>query len=75
VKGTFSPLATWYALLFGFSILARYEPDSWLAALDVRERHAAAIEASLEEATHALPELVWKYIAGKRAEERLASEG
>jgi len=57
-----SPLATWYVLLFGFSILARYEPAAWMRALGVRERHAVAIESSLEEAISALPELVWKQV-------------
>ncbi|MFN2587311.1 MAG: YaaC family protein [Actinomycetota bacterium] len=69
-----SPLVTWYALLFGFSILARYEPDTWLHALDIRQRHAVAIEAALEEAAAALPELVWKHIATKVAEAGLAAE-
>lgn len=62
-----SPLVTWYSLLFGFSILARYEPDTWLRALDVRERHAAAIEAALEGAVDALPELIWKHCAAQPA--------
>ncbi|HEV2755198.1 MAG TPA: hypothetical protein VG318_05405 [Actinomycetota bacterium] len=74
-SGRLSPLVTWYALLFGFSILARYEPDTWLAALDVRQQHAVAIEAALEEATAALPELVWKHIGTQLAEERLREKG
>lgn len=78
IEGTtklLSPLVAWYSLLFGFSILARYEPDTWLAALDVQRPHAVAIQAALEEATEALPELVWKHIATVLAEERLANEG
>lgn len=58
-----SPLATWYALLHGFSILARYEPDAWVAALEPRSTHAAAIDGALEEALEALPELLWKEIS------------
>lgn len=58
-----SPLASWYALLHGFSLLARYEPDVWMNTLDPRAKHAVAIEAALDEAQYALPELIWKEIA------------
>lgn len=58
-----SPLASWYALLHGFSILARYEPDAWVEALHPQREHAAAIDAALDEALQSLPELLWKEIS------------
>jgi len=68
-----SPLASWYALLNGFSILARYEPSVWVDALQPRSQHAAAIDGALEEALVALPEFLWKEISvlqlSKRQEE------
>lgn len=55
-----SPLMLWWALLFGYSVLARYEPAAWTKAIDLRtEPWAAAIIASLDEAFSALPELIW----------------
>jgi hypothetical protein len=62
VAGQIAPLPTWYSLLFGFSVLARYEPDSWVAALRPHRAEAVPVESALEEATHALPELLWKEI-------------
>lgn len=64
-KALLSPLASWYALLNGFSVLARYEPAAWVEALDPRSTHAAAIDGALDEALEALPELLWKEIATK----------
>jgi hypothetical protein len=63
LKTPLAPLATWYALLHGFSLLARYEPAAWVQALDPQSSHAAAIDGALEEALEALPELLWKEIS------------
>jgi hypothetical protein len=54
-----SPLMLWWALLFGLSNLARYEPDTWVGALDVdRSGLALPIEVALDEALSAIPHLV-----------------
>ena len=60
-----TPLALWWALLFGFSILARYEPTSWGAALDPdRSPLAVRIEDALEEALTAVPHLLLEGLTG-----------
>jgi hypothetical protein len=53
-----SPLMLWWALLFGLSILARYSPTVWRAALD-RDTSTLAvrIEDALDEALAAIPHL------------------
>jgi hypothetical protein len=54
-----TPLALWWALLFGFSILARYEPTAWGAALDPDSSPLTVrIEDALEEALTAVPHLL-----------------
>ena len=54
-----SPLMLWWALLFGLSMAARYDPEMWVAELDVNESKAAVpIEAALDVALEALPELI-----------------
>ena len=54
-----SGLMTWWALLFGLSNLARYEPDEWTGALDVDASPLAIpLEALLGEALVALPHLI-----------------
>jgi hypothetical protein len=54
-----SPLMLWWVLLFGLSSVARYDPELWVAALDVnRSKQAVPIEAALAEALIALPELI-----------------
>lgn len=60
VAGTMlSPLLTWWALLFGLSMLARYEPGNWTAALALdRSPLAAPLEECLRRATQRVPELV-----------------
>jgi hypothetical protein len=58
-KDTLSPLMLWWALLFGLSSIARYDPELWIAALDVNDSHLAVpIEAALDAALEALPELI-----------------
>ena len=54
-----SPLMTWWALVFGLSIVARYEPDRWASSLHVDlSPIAAALEAALVRATEVVPSLV-----------------
>ncbi len=57
--GYLSPLMLWWALLFGLSSIARYDPELWVAALDVNSSELAVpIEAALEAALDAVPALV-----------------
>jgi hypothetical protein len=57
--GAVSELMTWWALLFGLSMLARYEPDGWTAALDYDSSPLAAPLAALVVAgLDVVPELV-----------------
>lgn len=54
-----SPFMLWWALLFGLSSVARYEPELWIGALDVnRSPLAVPIEAALDAALEALPDLI-----------------
>ncbi|HXW59235.1 MAG TPA: hypothetical protein VEJ23_07125, partial [Solirubrobacteraceae bacterium] len=54
-----SPLMLWWVLLFGLSSIARYDPELWIDALDVnRSKIAVPIEAALDVAIGALPELI-----------------
>ncbi len=54
-----SPLMLWWLLLFRLSSVARYDPELWVNALDVnRSKLAVPIEAALEVALEALPELI-----------------
>ncbi len=57
--GLLSPLMLWWVLLFGLSMIARYDPELWVAALDVNDSpQAVPIEAALDEAMNALPLLI-----------------
>jgi hypothetical protein len=56
-----SPLMLWWTMLFGLSVLARYEPGLWGEALDVsRDQHAVPLEALLEHALIVMPGLVYE---------------
>lgn len=58
-KDALSPLMLWWALLFGLSSIARYDPETWVAALAVNDSELAVpIEAALDAALEALPELI-----------------
>jgi hypothetical protein len=58
-KDDLSPLMLWWALLFGLSSVARYDPELWICALDVNNSALAVpIEAALDTALEALPELI-----------------
>ncbi|GAB3362704.1 hypothetical protein GCM10027360_26880 [Amycolatopsis echigonensis] len=54
-----SPLMTWWALLYAFSMLARYEPRKWVSLLDINESaYAVPLEFALHEAAEVIPQLV-----------------
>lgn len=60
-----SPLMTWWALLYGFSILARYHPAEWQSALQIDSSDLAVpIEDVLDEAVQHVPDLVWQALLG-----------
>lgn len=55
----FEPITVWWILLFGLSILARYDPALWSAALDLdRSDRAVPLRLVLDEAVDAVPRLV-----------------
>lgn len=54
-----SSLLTWWALLFGLSMVARYEPAGWVSALRYDESELAApLEQLLDVGLDRVPELV-----------------
>jgi hypothetical protein len=54
------PLLLWWVLLFGLSLVARYEPAAWRAALDVETPLAVRLEDLLDEALEAVPHwILW----------------
>jgi hypothetical protein len=54
-----APLMVWWALLYGFSMLARYEPRLWVKSLDLNASPVAVlIQDALDEALVAVPHLV-----------------
>jgi hypothetical protein len=58
------PLLAWWAALYALSMLARYQPREWIAHLDVdHSQHAVALEAALNEALDACPELLLRALA------------
>lgn len=58
-----SPLMLWWILLFGLSIIARYDPAGWAAALDVQNAtEAVPLETLLEQGMDKLPTLVFNAI-------------
>jgi hypothetical protein len=58
MTGPVHPLLAWWATLFGLSILARYEPDSWAEMITIdRSSEANAVEHFLERAIEVVPHL------------------
>jgi hypothetical protein len=54
-----NPLMTWWILLFGLSVFARYEPELWMEALDVNQSPLAVpLESVLQRALVAVPALL-----------------
>jgi hypothetical protein len=63
-----TPLMTWWLLLFGLSIFARYHPGLWVGALQVdRSTTAVPLEAVLDRALDLLPRLVYDEVIGQPA--------
>lgn len=61
-----TPLMTWWLLLFGLSVLARYHPVPWTAALDRSSSTAAVeLERAMDLALDAVPHLVLEAISGR----------
>jgi hypothetical protein len=59
-----SPLMLWWILLFGLSMVARYDPEEWNSALDVNQNSLAVpLEAALDLAADVLPELILDELA------------
>ena len=57
------PILAWWALLYGLSMLARYEPDAWAGYIQVNgSADAVPIEALLEDSINVLPELIHQVI-------------
>jgi len=53
------PLLAWHAVLFGLSMLTRYEPARWTRMIDVdHSPQATVIEYVLDLALDAVPDLV-----------------
>jgi hypothetical protein len=60
------PLALWWIVLFGLSNAARYEPDHWLAALDIdKSPLGVPLESCLNEALDSVPHLVLEALVGE----------
>ena len=58
-----SLLMTWWAVLYGLSMLARYHPVEWVRALDLDSSPVSVVlEATLDVALEVVPELVLEAI-------------
>lgn len=63
-----SPFLLWWTLIFGFSVLARYEPAVWQESLRVDSAEiAVSLEWILETALRELPRLVYDAVTGSRS--------
>jgi hypothetical protein len=61
------PLLLWWALLFGLSLLARYQPAAWRAALDLDHSPCAdPLATLLDEALVIVPDLLFDAAARDR---------
>jgi hypothetical protein len=59
-----SPLLLWWALLFGLSLLARYQPAEWRAALDLDHSPCAdRLMGLLDDALLIVPDLLYEATA------------
>jgi hypothetical protein len=65
MHGEMHPLMAWWAVLYGLSMLARYQPAQWADLINVdSSQHAVAIEGVLGQALEHLPELILETIRG-----------
>jgi len=63
-----SALLLWWVLLFGLSLLARYEPAAWREAVDPdRSELAVPLEELLEEALTITPDLLYEAVTHELA--------
>ncbi|MFI0242274.1 YaaC family protein [Streptomyces sp. NPDC016845] len=70
MAGPVHPLLAWWALLFGLSILARYEPAAWAKIIDIdRSVSASAVEHVLDQALVAVPHVALLTIKDAAAEQ------
>lgn len=61
-----SPLMTWWLLLYGLSMLARYFPVPWTRALDLdRSPSAVVLDLVMTRAMDALPHLIYEAVTGR----------
>ena len=61
-----TPIAAWWLLLFGLSVLARYHPVLWVYSLDPDESPLAVpLERAMDEAIRAVPHLVLEALIGR----------
>lgn len=57
---TLHPLVAWWAVLYTFSMLARYEPERWAKTIDVNQSEwAMPVEHLLDCALDALPDVIY----------------
>lgn len=63
----FTPLTAWWVLLFGLSIVARYDPGTWSRALNLDDSsgYAVPLRLVLDEALARLPWIVLTALTGK----------
>jgi hypothetical protein len=67
LDGPLHPLVSWWAALWGLSMLARYQPDRWVAQLNVdRSEDAVRLETLLDNALDSVPELLLDALSGIR---------
>lgn len=65
------PLISWWALMFGLSVFARYHPALWVRSLDLNESDlAVSLQALLDIAADAIIELVEQAITRPEPEPR-----
>lgn len=63
------PIMLWWLLLFGLSNLARYEPATWTAALDLnRSPLAVPLESAMQEALDSVPHFILEAMLGRFVE-------
>ncbi|MFI1956240.1 YaaC family protein [Streptomyces xinghaiensis] len=59
MKRELHPLMAWWAVLYALSMLARYEPATWVKLISIDDsQHAVPIERLLERAINHLPVLI-----------------
>jgi hypothetical protein len=71
-----SPLMLWWVLLFALSMVARYDPELWIDALNVNDSVLAVpLEGVLRTAVARVPALVYDALTAPLPEPSVPSEG